>query len=261
LDRKYINARNATDPGPLREEPACLSRVRVVLVATLHARNIGSVARAMKVMGLQRLVLVKPQQFPHKDARDLAVGAEDLLEQAVVVDTLSEAIADCVAVYGASARRREIPLPEFTPRAFAEHAVLTANADAEVALLLGPEAAGLDNAALAQCQYLVQIPANPAFASLNLAAALQILSYELRLAALQERVYQPRHIPAANAEFEQFFTHFLATATEARFFANKNVEISSTQLRRVMQRMAASSAEVKMLRGLLSQLQLRMRGA
>jgi tRNA/rRNA methyltransferase len=99
---------------------------------------------------------------------------------------------------------------------------LTANADAEVALLLGPEAAGLDNAALAQCQYLVQIPANPAFASLNLAAALQILSYELRLAALQERVYQPR---------------------------------------RVMQRMSASSAEVKMLRGLLSQLQMRMRGA
>lgn len=252
------NARNATDPGPKRAEPEALAHMRVVLVNTAQARNIGSVARAMKVMGLQQLVLVNPAHFPHQDAIDLAAGAHDVLENARVCSNLADALSDCVAVYGASARRREIPLPEFTPRAGAEHAAEMASASAKVAFVFGAETAGLTNEELALCQYLLQIPANPTFASLNLAAAVQIMCYELRLASLSAPPYQPKHIPAPNAEFEQFFAHLTRTAEQAQFFANKTPGTAQMHLRRVFQRMNGSSAELAMLRGLLAQFQKHM---
>ena len=256
---RHYHARNATDPGPYRPEPDALARIRVVLVATAQARNIGSVARAMKVMGLNRLSLVNPVNFPHQDAIDLAAGASDILETAHVCSSLAEALGDCAVVFGASARRREIPLPEFGPRAGAEHAVGLAQAGAQIALVFGAETAGLSNQELEQCQYLLQIPANPAFASLNLAAAAQIVCYEIRLAALSAAPYQPRHIPAAHAEFEHFFTHLVNTAEQARFFANKTPETAQSYLRRMFQRMQGTNAELAMLRGLLSQLQKAMR--
>ncbi len=271
---KNINARNATNPGPLKCEPDSLARIRVVLVGTLYARNIGASARAMKVMGLSRLYLVNPETFPDKQANDLAAGAHDVLANAVVVDTLQAALEGCAIVYGASARRRLIPVPEFTPRQCAEHAIATlaapdksnmsetsdaATAVSEIALIFGPEPAGLDNAALDCCQFLVQVPANPEYPSLNLAAAVQILCYELRLAALTGPVYQPRHVPAPLEAFDEFFTHLLSTAEQANYFGNKNAAITSTQLRRIFQRLHGTSAELKMLRGLLSQLQHAMR--
>lgn len=259
MNSSQHNARNATDPGPRRSEPEALTHIRVVLVNTAQARNIGSVARAMKVMGLQHLVLVNPAHFPHQDAIDLAAGAHDVLENARVCDSLAAALSDCVAVYGASARRREIPLPEFTPRAGAEHAAEIAQSGAPIALVFGAETAGLSNQELAQCQYLLQIPANPAFASLNLAAAVQIMCYELRLASLSAPPYQPKHIPATHTEFEQFFSHLTQTAEQAQFFANKTPETAQMHLRRLFQRMNGSSAELAMLRGLLAQLQKHMR--
>ena len=262
---KHINARNATNPGPLKSEPNALGRIRIVLVETLHARNIGASARAMKVMGLSRLYLVNPEVFPDKQANDLAAGASDVLANAVVVSSLPAALEGCAVVYGASARRRLIPVPEFTPRQCAEHAIATlAAADidseaGEIALIFGPEPAGLDNAALACCQFLVQVPANPEYPSLNLAAAVQILCYELRLAALAGPVYQPRHVPATVEAFNAFFQHLLSTAEQANYFGNKNTAITSTQLRRIFQRLEGTTAELKMLRGLLSQLQHGMR--
>ncbi len=261
---KNINARNATNPGPVKREPDSLARIRIVLVGTLYARNIGASARAMKVMGLNRLYLVNPQAYPDKQANDLAAGALDILTNAVVVSSLQDALAGCAVVYGASARRRLIPVPEFTPRQCAEHAISTlaamdvssqTNEAAEIALIFGPEPAGLDNAALDCCQFLVQVPANPEYPSLNLAAAVQILCYELRLAALAGPVYQPRHVPAPVEDFNAFFTHLLSTAEQANYFGNKNAAITSTQLRRIFQRLQGSTAELKMLRGLLSQLQ------
>jgi tRNA (cytidine32/uridine32-2'-O)-methyltransferase len=265
---KNINARNATNPGPLRAEPIALQQVRIVLVDTLYARNIGAAARAMKVMGLKRLYLVRPQSYPDKQATDLAAGAADVLANATVVAELSAALAGCTAVYGASARRRLIPVPEFTPRQCAEHAaqVLASAADdtvantalGDIALVFGPEPAGLDNASLDRCQYLVQVPANPEYPSLNLAAAVQILTYELRLAVLAAPVYQPRHLPAPNEDFDAFFQHLLSTAEAANYFGNKNVAVTSAQLRRMFLRLEGSTAELKMLRGLLSQLQHRM---
>ena len=265
---KNVNARNATNPGPAKREPDALVRIRIVLVGTLYARNIGASARAMKVMGLGRLYLVNPEAFPDKQANDLAAGAADVLSNAVVVASLQEAIEGCSVVYGASARRRLIPVPEFTPRQCAEHAVAAlaakdtsskTNEASDIALIFGPEPAGLDNAALDCCQFLVQIPANPEYPSLNLAAAVQILCYELRLAALAGPVYQPRHVPAPVETFDAFFTHLLTTAEQANYFGNKNAAITSTQLRRIFQRMQGSNAELKMLRGLLSQLQHSMR--
>jgi tRNA (cytidine32/uridine32-2'-O)-methyltransferase len=283
------NPRNATDPGPKSAEPSALAQVRIVLVETAHARNIGSVARAMKVMGLTRLVLVRPERFPHKDANDLAAGADDVLRDAVVVAQLADAVADCAAVYGASARRRLIAVPEFTPRQAAEHAMAIAgstehgmqnklefevlprqNTSAqrapdiapetapEIAFVFGSEAAGLDNAALENCQYLLQVPANPAFASLNLAAAVQIVAYELRLASAGV-IYQPRHVAAPAHEFEQMFQQLIAAAEQANYFGNKNAAITRSQLLRLFQRLQGSSPELKMLRGLLSQFQFKMR--
>lgn len=257
-EHRRHNARNATDPGPQRAEPEALACIRIVLVKTAQARNIGSVARAMKVMGLQHLVLVNPVHFPHQDAIDLAAGAQDVLENARVCTSLEQALSDCVAVYGASARRREIPLPEFAPRAGAEHAAALAQSGAPIAFVFGAETAGLTNQELEQCQYLLQIPANPGFASLNLAAAVQIMSYELRLACLSAPPYQPKHLPAGHAEFEQFFAHLVRTAEQAQFFANKNPDTAQTHLRRLFQRMSGTSAELTMLRGLLGQLQKHM---
>lgn len=263
-EAKNINARNATNPGPVKREPDSLARIRVVLVETLYARNIGATARALKVMGLSRLYLVNPAAFPDKQANDLAAGAADVLANAVVVSSLHEALEGCAVVYGASARRRLIPVPEFTPRQCAEHAIATlaavdSGAASEVALIFGPEPAGLDNASVDCCQFLVQVPANPEYPSLNLAAAVQILAYELRLAALAGPVYQPRHIPAPVEAFDAFFAHLLSTAEQANYFGNKNAAITSTQLRRIFQRLHGSSAELKMLRGLLSQMQHGMR--
>ena len=261
---KSINARNATNPGPVKSEPSALARIRVVLVETLYARNIGATARAMKVMGLSRLYLVNPAAFPDKQANDLAAGAADVLASAVVVSSLQTALEGCAVVYGASARRRLIPVPEFTPRQCAEHAIASLAATgngglaSEIAIIFGPEPAGLDNASLDCCQFLVQVPANPEYPSLNLAAAVQILSYELRLAALAGPVYQPRQVPAPVEAFDAFFAHLLSTAEQANYFGNKNAAITTTQLRRIFQRLQGSTAELKMLRGLLSQLQYGM---
>lgn len=262
---KNINARNATNPGPVQSEPDSLAWVRIVLVDTLYARNIGATARAMKVMGLQRLYLVNPAVFPDKQANDLAAGAADVLANATVVPNLQAALQGCAVVYGASARRRLIPVPELTPRQCAEHAIANlaatakAGAQTEIAVIFGPEPAGLDNTALDCCQFLVQVPANPEYPSLNLAAAVQILCYELRLAALAGPIYQPRHVPAPMEAFDAFFVHLLSTVEQANYFGNKNAAITSKQLRRIFQRLQGSSAELKMLRGLLSQLQYGMR--
>ena len=262
------NARNATDPGPARAEPESLARIRIVLVETQQPRNIGSTARAMKAMGLSKLILVNPARFPHKDASDLAAGADDVLSNAQVTVSLKDALTGCISVYGTSARRRQIYLPEYTPRLAAENAMAELSPDsatdqstpelANVAFVFGSEPAGLDNEAILQCQHLLQVPANPAFASLNLASAVQIICYELRIAALAGAIYQPKHRPAAVEEFDAFFKHLLQTAEQADYFANKNADVSGAQLLRIFQRTSATQLELRMLRGLLSQLQYRM---
>jgi tRNA (cytidine32/uridine32-2'-O)-methyltransferase len=255
---ELYNARNRSDPGPLLVEPTVLAKIRIVLVETMQPRNIGSVARAMKVMGLTRLSLVRPVQFPHQEAQDLASGAHDLLDNAQVVQTLPEAIGSCVHVFGASARRRGFLMSEVTPEQCAQQAVSLGELGGEVAIVFGPETAGLENSDLMLCQTMLQIPANPAFASLNLAAAVQIVSYQLRMAAIAGNHYQPKHMPAKQDEFEYFFQHAISAAAQANYFHMKNRSKTETELRRVLYRMQASASELKMLRGLFAQFQYQM---
>lgn len=158
--------------------------VRIVLVETSHPGNIGASARAMKTMGLDELVLVAPRDFPSADATARASGADDVLARARIVDSLGEAIADCGFVAGASARLRKLSWPVVNPRAAA--AALQKHAgETKVAMVFGPEHSGLTNAHLGRCNQVVHIPANPAYSSLNVAMALQVLCYELRMAALE----------------------------------------------------------------------------
>ena len=158
--------------------------VRIVLVETSHPGNIGAAARAMKTMGLDELVLVAPRDFPSADATARASGADDVLAQARVVDSLDDAIADCGFVTGASARLRKLAWPVVDPRAGAE-ALHKHAGETKVAMVFGPEHSGLTNEDLGRCNQVVHIPANPAYRSLNVAMAVQVICYELRMAALE----------------------------------------------------------------------------
>lgn len=161
--------------------------VRIVLVETSHPGNIGAAARAMKTMGLDELVLVAPQDFPSAEATARASGADDVLARTRVVDSLGDAIADCGFVAGASARLRRLSWPVVDPRAGA--AALRRHAgETKVAMVFGPEHSGLTNEDLGRCNQVVHIPANPAYRSLNVAMAVQVICYELRMAALKRPV-------------------------------------------------------------------------
>lgn len=248
---------------------AKLNRVRVVLVRTQLARNIGSAARAVKNMGLSQLWLVAPMQFPNPEANSLAAGADDVLESAQVVATLSEALVGCVAVYGTSARRRTIELPALTPDIAATAAIkLSAAANADVAIVFGSERVGLENDELSLCQARIEIPSNPAFSSLNLAQAVQICSYEVRRSALAfelsaansplNALADRRAIPASADEFEHFFEHYTRMLSNIEFFGTKAPEKVLTRLRRLFQRAEPDSRELQIMRGILTETEHRL---
>src|SRR4249919_3931266 len=167
-----------------------MDSLRIVLVGTQHPGNIGSAARAMKTMGLHRLVLVAPEKYPHAEAFALAAGANDVLEAAEIHPTLESALAGCHLVIATSARRRTVPMPEFTPPEAAKRLIDDAG-QGEVALVFGRERTGLENEELQLCHASVCIPANPDYSSLNLAAAVQVLAYELRVAVLAAQPPMP----------------------------------------------------------------------
>ena len=180
--------------------------IRIVLVGTTHPGNIGATARAMKNMGLDDLALVDPRYFPDKEATARASGAEDLLESATVVETLEDAIADCVFVAGASARSRAINWPCLDARDAAGK-LLQESAAGPVAAVFGPEKSGLSNAHLDHCDTLLTIPTSPHFSSLNLAMAVQVVAYELQAAQSQKPPeYEPDAPLAPSGELEHFYT-------------------------------------------------------
>ncbi len=236
-----------------------LSRVRVVLVETSHPGNIGAVARAMKNMGLAELVLVAPRVFPHAEATARASGADDLLARARVADSLDAAIADCALVVGTSARRRTIPWPLMPPRACARRMQAEAARGTKVALVMGREKSGLTNAELERCHVHVHIPANPDYPSLNLAAAVQVLTYELRMAALEAESALPagemlvRDQPLATAaELEGLYAHFEQALAALDFYDPDNPRQLMRRLRRLFNRTGLDRMEVNILRGILS---------
>jgi len=197
-----------------------LENVRFVLVNTTHPGNIGAAARAMKTMGLRRLYLVSPKGFPSAEATAMASGADDLLQNAIVCETLSDAIGDCALVLGTSARQRSLPWPELAVSEAASTAAEEAGTH-QVAILFGRERYGLTNDELKTCHFLVYIPADASYGSLNLAQAVQVVSYELsRRAGLGREA--PEHHPASAERMESFYGH-LETALRVLSNAQKAV--------------------------------------
>lgn len=231
------------------------NRIRIVLVETSHPGNIGAAARAMKTMGLGRLVLVNPAEFPHPDATAMASSAVDVLEGAAVVPDLDTALAGCVLVAGTSARRRGIGPPELLPRECAARLTAVA-AENDVALVFGRERTGLTNEELDRCHLLVTIPANPEYASLNLAAAVQVLAYELILARGTTAAAAENEVPLATAdEMERLYEHLEQAALETGFLDPENPKHLMRRLRRLFNRAQPDQNELNILRGLLTALQ------
>ncbi|WP_100643399.1 tRNA (cytosine(32)/uridine(32)-2'-O)-methyltransferase TrmJ [Alteromonas facilis] len=229
-----------------------LENIRIVLVNTSHTGNIGSAARAMKTMGLSQLVLVDPVSPPDGKSSALAAGAGDVLAAAKTVATLEEAVADCGLVIGTSARSRTHSWPMLGPRDCGLK-LISEVSQYPVALVFGRENNGLTNEELQQCHFHVCIPANPEYSSLNLAAAVQTLCYEVRMAFLAQNEH-----PSVEEEYplsvdlERFYTHLEATLTKTGFIVKNHPGMVMTKLRRLFNRARPESLELNILRGILS---------
>ena len=234
-----------------------LERVRVVLINTTHPGNIGATARAMKVMGLSSLHLVTPKIYPHADATARASGADDLLQRAQVHDSLESALAGCGLVLGTSARLRSLPLRLLDARRAAGQALAESGAH-EVALLFGRERYGLTNEEMQRCHYLVNIPSNPEYSSLNIAQAVQIMAYELRVAAAgvaDIEVAPPDWHPVDDVQMQRLFEHLEQTLLDIRFLNPRQPKRLMARLRRLFNRARPDQNEINILRGILKSTQ------
>ena len=239
----------------MKKSVSALGRIRVVLSHTFHPGNIGAVARAMKTMGLHRLYLVNPTRYPDAEATTRATGAADVLEQAIVCASLDEALQGTVLTVALTSRRRDLSHPLLTPRAAAP-ALLAEAQHGEVALLFGAETSGLTNAELDRCQMLVMIPANPEFASLNLASAVQVVAYELRAALLEGAlpVVEEERERASFEEVEGFYGHLEQAMVASGFLDPASPKRLMLRLRRLFARSRLEREEVNILRGILTSL-------
>ncbi|GAB4195115.1 MAG: tRNA (cytosine(32)/uridine(32)-2'-O)-methyltransferase TrmJ [Wenzhouxiangellaceae bacterium] len=233
---------------------SALQQLRMVLVETSHPGNIGSAARAMKVMGLRQLALVQPRHFPHAEATALASGAHDVLAAAQVCDDLDQALADSRLVLGTSARLRSLAWPQLDVREAAALALREA-AQGPVHVLFGREKSGLSNEELQRCHYLVHIPTADDYSSLNLSQAVQVFSYELRMAALlnhQPVVAPADYQPVSAARMESLFTHLEQALLALRFLDPTHPKRLMMRLRRLLLRARPDDNEYNILRGILS---------
>lgn len=233
-----------------------LSEVRIVLIETTHPGNIGGVARAMKNMGLSDLRLVKPKLFPSADATSRASGADTILRDAIVCGSLDEALIDCQMVLGASARRRTINWPELNAREAAER-VGQESEKGKVAILFGREHSGLTNEELDRCHYLLHIHCNPGFSSLNIAAAVQVVAYELRMAlgdggVVINEIEGHESDLATAEEVNLFYGHFEKTLYDIGFTRPEKSRSLIRRLKRLFNRVRLEKKEIDILRGVLS---------
>jgi len=235
-------------------------KVRIVLIETSHPGNIGAVARAMKNMCVEELYLVNPADYPSGVATARASGADDVLANAIVCENLEDAIADCSLVVGASARLRSVNWPELNPRECADLIKQQDEPDT-VAILFGREDSGLTNAELDKCQYLVHIPTNPKYMSLNIAAAVQVICYEVFIALNYaptnkveiKQVIEEEHGGRASAkEMEGLFQHMESALTEIGFLRPPSCQKLMRRLRRLYNRATPDSTDINILRGVLS---------
>lgn len=234
-----------------------MQSIRIVLVNTTHPGNIGGVARAMKNMGLSQLYLVDPKDYPSERAEWRASNAGDVLEGAVVVESLDEAIEGCGLVVGTSARERRIPWPLLTPAECAER-VYHESSTHPVAIVFGREDRGLTNEELHKCNFHLHIPSNPEYSSLNLAAAVQVVAYEIRMTCLNAQQGKAIHfddwdMPPAKAEaLEHYYEHLQSTLEAIGFLDTDNPRQTMTRLRRLYSRVRMDEMELNILRGVLT---------
>lgn len=231
-----------------------LENIRIVLVNTSHPGNIGAVARAMKTMGLKQLYLVDPQRFPDAQATERAASAGDILDQAKIFSQLELAIQDCTLVFGTSVRTRYITWPTLDCREAAREA-LDISTNETIAFVFGREQSGLTNEELELCHYQVEIPANPNYSSLNVAAAVQVICYELRMAALHNMPLNERLAkePLSTVEeLELFYEHLEQVLLAIKF---KKPGLSGQilpRMRRLFSRTKLERTELNILRGILT---------
>jgi len=241
-----------------------VDNIRMVLVATSHSGNIGAAARAMKAMGHRRLYLVRPKTFPCAEATARAAGADDVLAEAQMFRSLQEALAGCGLVIGTSARQRSISWPMLDPVGCAGRVVQEAQSG-EVALVFGRERTGLTNEELDLCNYVVQIPTDPAFNSLNVAAAVQIISYEIMKAASsndRSKDHDEGDAPLATAEqMTQFYTHLERLMIEITFMDPDKPRRLMRRLKRLFNRAQPDQNEINILRGILAAAEKAVRNA
>lgn len=271
-----------TTTEPLTDQPsaepellASCAQIRIVMVNTTLPANIGAAARAMKTMGLVQLVLVAPKTFPSADASALAAGAGDLLDRAQVVDSLEAAIADCHLVFGTSARSRTLPWPLLDVRAATALAQQSAGQGQQIAIVFGREDRGLTNEELALCHYHLSIPTNPVYGVLNVAAAIQIVCYELRMHALQS-AHSTTHASSNSmpivtqvqwdeplvdqTAMQQFYQHLERMLTEIDFLDPDNPRLLPLRLKRLFSRIRLDQTEYNLLRGVFGRVQALRQG-
>jgi len=251
-----------------------LDNIKIVLVRTFHPGNIGSAARSMKTMGLSKLCLVAPKDFPSEQANQMAAGADDMLSNVQIVDSVTEAISECTVVVASTARIRGYDLPELSPRQAAELLVDGARIDVNkpdnanlhdddieaantptVALIFGPERMGLHNEDIQHAKYRVTIPANPEYSSLNLAAAVQTLSYEIFKYAHQALPAEKniRELPTS-ADVERLHVHLEKVLRDIQFLRPHQGE-TLERLRNLINRAEPDVLEMNILRGILSSIE------
>jgi TrmH family RNA methyltransferase len=228
--------------------------IRIVLIEPAHPGNIGAVARAMKTMSLSRLVLVRPGSFPSEEADRRAMGAIDILQRARVVDNLDQAIGDCRLVIGGSARARTFPHSVLDARQCGVRLVEETATGGPAALIFGPERTGLANQDLDRCSYQVLIPTSEAFSSLNLASAVQLVCYEVFIAAREavtREAVEPAELASSQREMEYFYAH-LERALDSRGFLDGEMrEVTMMKFRRLFGRSRPNGGELKLLHTLM----------
>jgi tRNA (cytidine32/uridine32-2'-O)-methyltransferase len=234
-----------------------LDNIQIVLVNTTHPGNIGATARAMKTMGLKNLILAKPfAKFPSADITARAAGADSVLEQARVTESLAEAVVDCSLVIGTSAEERSLPLKRLTARECAEY-VCTQPVEEKIAIVFGTERSGMSNEELALCHRQVVIPTSPDYTSLNLAAAVQVICYEVFMAGWAANRVQPAFREehdrlATTKELDDFYRHLEQTLIDIRFIEPHVDKKIMPRLQRLFNRTGLERKEINLLRGILN---------
>lgn len=238
--------------------PTIFDNIRIVLCQTSHPGNIGSTARAMKTMGFKNLYLVQPDKYPNAQATAMAAGADDVLDHAVVTQTLSEALVGCAFAIGLSARKRYLSHETVNAREAAMQANKIA-ASQPVAFVFGTEMSGLTNAELDCCQLLAMIPANPEYSSLNLAMAVQLVCYELRMTILSNANAPETNtgapasdLLATNDELERFYAHLEDTLLHIGYLNPNAPKKLFERMRRLYSRARLEKEEINLLRGVLT---------